>query len=112
MDQFERQFENLDVQSDVMERAMGNSATLTTPTDQVDALLQEARSPTAGCRGDPSSHRPPSLQVAAQHSLEEKLNMPSAAGQPVAVAAAAAAPAAETSDDANLSRRLAELMRK
>ena len=48
MDQFERQFENLDVQSDVMERAMGNSATLTTPTDQVDALLQEARSPTAG----------------------------------------------------------------
>ena len=41
MDRFEQQFENLDVQSQVMENTMCNSSTLTTPQGQVDSLMQE-----------------------------------------------------------------------
>ena len=41
MDRFEQQFENLDVQSQVMENTMCNSSTLTTPQSQVDSLMQE-----------------------------------------------------------------------
>ena len=41
MDRFETQFENLDVQSQVMENTMCNSSTLTTPQSQVDSLMQE-----------------------------------------------------------------------
>ena len=43
MDQFERQFENLDVQSEFVENAMGNQATLSTPEEDVNLLLQQAR---------------------------------------------------------------------
>ncbi|KAF6027289.1 CHMP1B [Bugula neritina] len=42
MDRFETQFENLDVQSQVMENTMMASSTLTTPQGQVDALMSEA----------------------------------------------------------------------
>ncbi len=81
MDQFERQFENLDVQSECVEAAMSASTSLTTPPEQVAALLQ---------------------QVAEEHNLELSMDLPSAARvAPAAVAAAAPA------DD--LSRRLAEL---
>lgn len=41
MDRFEQQFENLDVQSQVMEDTMCASSTLTTPQNQVDALMME-----------------------------------------------------------------------
>ena len=41
MDRFEQQFENLDVQSQVMEDTMGASSTLSTPQGQVDSLMQE-----------------------------------------------------------------------
>jgi len=41
MDRFEQQFENLDVQSQVMEDTMSASSTLTTPQNQVDALMME-----------------------------------------------------------------------
>jgi len=41
MDRFEQQFENLDVQSQVMEDTMCASSTLTTPQNQVDGLMQE-----------------------------------------------------------------------
>ena len=47
MDQFERQFENLDVQSEFVENAMGNQATLSTPEEDVNLLLQQARDITA-----------------------------------------------------------------
>ena len=43
MDQFERQFENLDVQSEFVENAMSNQATLSTPEDEVNTLLQQVR---------------------------------------------------------------------
>lgn len=41
MDRFEQQFENLDVQSQVMENTMCNSSTLTTPQGEVDNLMQQ-----------------------------------------------------------------------
>ncbi len=41
MDQFERQFENLDVQSQFVEGAMNNQASLSTPEEDVNMLLQQ-----------------------------------------------------------------------
>ena len=41
MDQFEKQFEDLDVQAEYIEQAMGQSTALTTPADQVDTLIQQ-----------------------------------------------------------------------
>jgi len=39
MDQFEKQFEDIDVQTDYVEQAMNQSTSLTTPADQVDQLI-------------------------------------------------------------------------
>lgn len=41
MDQFEKQFEDLDVQSEYVEQAMNQSTSLTTPADQVDTLISQ-----------------------------------------------------------------------
>eukprot|EP01114_Cavostelium_apophysatum_P004063 TRINITY_DN141_c0_g1_i1.p2 TRINITY_DN141_c0_g1~~TRINITY_DN141_c0_g1_i1.p2 ORF type:complete len:197 (-),score=68.37 TRINITY_DN141_c0_g1_i1:110-700(-) len=41
MDQFEKQFEDLDVQSEYVEQAMNQSTALTTPADQVDTLISQ-----------------------------------------------------------------------
>lgn len=57
MDQFERQFENLDVQTEFVENAMGNQANLSTPEDQVNELV---------------------MQVADEHNLEVAMDMPGA----------------------------------
>ena len=45
MDQFERQFENLDVQSQFVEGAMNNQASLSTPEEDVNLLMQQVRGP-------------------------------------------------------------------
>jgi charged multivesicular body protein 1 len=42
MDRFERDFENLDVQSATMESSMNATTTLNAPKEQVDSLIQEA----------------------------------------------------------------------
>lgn len=84
MDQFERQFENLDVQSEFVENAMSNQATLSTPEDEVNTLLQ---------------------QVAEEHGLEVSLGLPAAGAVPVAAPAQAAS--VDARDD--LTKRLAEL---
>lgn len=81
MDQFEKQFENLDVQSQVLEGAMGAQAALATPEEDVTTLLQ---------------------QVADEHGLEVQLGLPQAGAAPVAAPAKEAAP-----DD--LAARLAQL---
>eukprot|EP00193_Tetraselmis_chui_P005201 CAMPEP_0177767752 /NCGR_PEP_ID=MMETSP0491_2-20121128/9314_1 /TAXON_ID=63592 /ORGANISM="Tetraselmis chuii, Strain PLY429" /LENGTH=197 /DNA_ID=CAMNT_0019284431 /DNA_START=154 /DNA_END=747 /DNA_ORIENTATION=- len=57
MDQFERQFENLDVQTEFVENAMGNQANLSTPADQVNDLV---------------------MQVAEEHNLEVAMELPGA----------------------------------
>lgn len=41
MDQFEKQFEDLDVQSEYVEQTMAQTTSLTTPADQVDVLIQQ-----------------------------------------------------------------------
>ena len=41
MDKFEKQFEDLDVQTEYMENAMGQTTALTTPQDQVEELMQK-----------------------------------------------------------------------
>lgn len=83
--QFEKQFENLDVQSEFVEQAMNNQAVLSTPEEDVNLLMQ---------------------QVADEHGLEVRLGMPQAANMPL-TAPAQAAPA--HADD--LTQRLAELRR-
>jgi len=61
MDTFEKQFEDLDVQSQYMENSMGNSTTLSTPEDQVEGLMQ---------------------QVADEHGLEMSMDLgPGEAGK-------------------------------
>jgi len=85
MDQFERQFENLDVQSECVEAAMSSSMALSTPQEQVDSLMQ---------------------QVADEHNLTLALDMP-AANKAAALTAPQQALPASPGDD--LSRRLAEL---
>lgn len=44
MEQFEKQFENLDVQTGCVEDAMNQQATLSTPEEDVNLLLQQVRS--------------------------------------------------------------------
>lgn len=41
MDQFEHQFENLDIQSEFVSNAMNNQASLSTPEDEVNGLMQQ-----------------------------------------------------------------------
>ena len=88
MDQFERQFENLDIQSEFVENAMNNQASLSTPEDEVNTLM---------------------MQVADEHGLDVQLNMPHASAAPVTAPAAAAATG---TPDADFSQRLAQLRGK
>jgi len=41
MDKFEKQFEDLDVQTQTMENAMSSSTVMTTPAEQVDSLIMQ-----------------------------------------------------------------------
>ena len=80
MDQFEKQFENLDIQSEFVENAMNAQASLSTPEDDVNMLVQ---------------------QVAEEHNLESMLTLP---------AAGTAHPStAQQADKSDLSSRLAQL---
>ena len=83
MDQFEKQFENLDIQSEFVNDAMNNQAAMSTPEDEVNTLL---------------------MQVADENSLELNLNMPNANAAPPVHAPAAAQPATD-----DISARLAQL---
>ncbi|CAB3978102.1 charged multivesicular body 1b [Paramuricea clavata] len=55
MEKFEKQFEDLDVQSGVMEHSMSNSVTTSVPQDSVDQLMHE---------------------VADEHGLEVNMDLP------------------------------------
>ena len=81
MDQFEKQFENLDIQSEFVENAMNAQASLSTPEDDVNMLVQ---------------------QVADEHNLEVNLNLPQAGR-------AQAQPTAQNTEKSDLSSRLAQL---
>lgn len=81
MDQFEKQFVNMEVQAEFMENAMAGSTSLSTPETEVSSLMQ---------------------QVADDYGLEVSVGLPQAAGHAVPAKA-------ETIDEDDLSRRLAEL---
>ena len=57
MDEFEKQFENLDVQTEFVEQAMGNTSALSTPPEDVALLMQ---------------------QIADEHGLEFASDLPAA----------------------------------
>ena len=57
MDSFEKQFENLDVQTEVMQDAMGNTTARSTPPEDVAMLMQ---------------------QIADEHGLELASDLPAA----------------------------------
>lgn len=82
MDRFEQQFENLDVQTQVMDETMSASTTLTAPQNQVDSLMQE---------------------VADEAGLELNMDLPQA--QTASVGAASQA----SQEQEALSQRLARL---
>ncbi len=81
MDRFEQQFENLDVQTNVMGDAMQSTTTMTTPQTQVESLMQE---------------------VADEAGIELNQNLPSANASTIGVATA-------SQDQDELSQRLAKL---
>ncbi|KAF9594040.1 hypothetical protein IFM89_026892 [Coptis chinensis] len=84
MDQFEKQFVNMEVQAEFMESSMAGSTSLSTPEGDVNSLMQ---------------------QVAYDYGLEVYVGLPQAAGHAIAVASKSN----EKVDEDDLSRRLAEL---
>ncbi|KAL9683011.1 hypothetical protein QQ045_014823 [Rhodiola kirilowii] len=83
MDQFEKQFINMEVQAEFMESSMAGSTSLSTPEGDVNSLMQ---------------------QVADDYGLEVSVGLPQAAGHAIASLAQA-----KKVDEDDLSRRLAEL---
>ncbi|XP_028756243.1 ESCRT-related protein CHMP1B-like [Neltuma alba] len=83
MDNFEKQFVNMEVQAEFTETAMAGSTSLSTPEDQVNSLMQE---------------------VADDYGLEVSVGLPQPASQAVPVTKET-----EKVDDGDLSKLLAEL---
>lgn len=75
MEQFEGQFEDMNVQSAYMEDAMGSSAVTETPQDQVDSLMSQVADE-AGLEQEHAMAAPaastevPSLEEPAQQNKE------------------------------------------
>ncbi|OQV13106.1 Charged multivesicular body protein 1b [Hypsibius exemplaris] len=86
MDKFEQQFEDLDVQSQVMEGTMSAASTLTVPTGDVDQLM---------------------LKVADEAGLELNMELPQAGSIGVGTAVGASTQASKEQDE--LTERLAKL---
>lgn len=84
MDKFEKQFEDLDVHSSVMENTMSSTTTVSVPTNEVDKLMQ---------------------QVADEAGLELNMELPS--GETSSVVSQNTSVAADEQDE--LSKRLAAL---
>ncbi|KAG6425871.1 hypothetical protein SASPL_110077 [Salvia splendens] len=82
MDQFERQFVNMEVQAEFMESSMAGSTSLSTPEGDVNSLMQ---------------------QVADDYGLEVSVGLPQPAAHAVTVKNS------EKVDEDDLTRRLAEL---
>ncbi|KAF7134623.1 hypothetical protein RHSIM_Rhsim08G0230600 [Rhododendron simsii] len=82
MDQFEKQFVNMEVQAEFMESSMAGSTSLSTPEGDVNSLMQ---------------------QVADDYGLEVSVGLPQPAAHAVAVKST------EKVDEDDLTKRLAEL---
>ena len=76
MDQFEKQFEDLDVQTDVMENAMGSTTALSTPASEVNDLISQVAEENGLAVGDSLGAAPTGIantQSVAEPSLEDRL---------------------------------------
>lgn len=82
MDKFEKQFEDLDVQSSYMENTMSSTTTVSVPQNDVDGLMH---------------------QIADEAGLELNMELPSAASTSIVT------PTAQTAEQDDLSQRLARL---
>ena len=82
MDKFEKEFEDLDVQTSVMEGAMNQTTATNVPTDAVEGLMKQA---------------------ADEAGLELNMELPGAASNTIGTAQAT------TTDQDELSQRLARL---
>ncbi|XP_010265273.1 PREDICTED: ESCRT-related protein CHMP1B-like [Nelumbo nucifera] len=82
MDQFEKQFVNMEVQAGFMESSMAGSTSLSTPEAEVNSLMQ---------------------QVADDYGLEVSVGLPQPGSRPISTKAE------EKAAEDDLSRRLAEL---
>jgi charged multivesicular body protein 1 len=87
MDKFEKEFEDLDVQTSVMEGAMSQTTATNVPQDAVEGLMR---------------------QTADEHGLEMNMDLPSAVSNTIGTAQPAQASAATQEQD-ELSQRLARL---
>lgn len=88
MEKFEKQFEDLDVHTQVLEGAMGDAVTMSTPQDQVDQLI---------------------LQVAEQNGLEVTDQLAELNPASGSLAPAAASKSRPSTKEDDLDRRLAAL---
>lgn len=73
MEKFEGQFEDMDVQTNYMEGAMGDSAALSTPQDQVDLLMAQVADE-AGLEREhdlAQESKVPELQAPQKEAVEE-----------------------------------------
>jgi len=75
MDEFERQIEDMDVQSEYVENTMNTTTTLTTPQSQVEELIQEVatenRLQLSEQLGGIPARKAPEAEVAAVEEQEE-----------------------------------------
>ena len=72
MDQFEKQFEDMDVQSEFMENAMGQTTSLTTPASEVDSLIQQVADEHGLELGETMGAIPSGMPAMAQPAASEQ----------------------------------------
>lgn len=82
MDKFESQFEDVDVQTTIMEGSINNSTATSMPQDEVDTLINQV----ADENGIELDQRLAENAVAANPQLQQQLKTPPAAAAPVAAA--------------------------
>ena len=72
MDKFESQFSDLDVQTSYMEETMSNTTAVSTPQDEVDALMkQTAEEANIELQHDLDSREAPQVEIAKEKIGEE-----------------------------------------
>ncbi|KAH9899688.1 Snf7 family [Cubamyces lactineus] len=73
MDKFESQFSDLDVQTSYMEETMSNTTAVSTPQDEVDALLrQTAEEANIELQHDLSAREAPQVEIAKETAVGEE----------------------------------------
>lgn len=71
MDKFEKQFEDLDVQTQTMENAMSSTTTMTTPAEEVDSLISQVAEENGLELDDQMSNAPLGTTSTAEREQDE-----------------------------------------